>query len=49
MVVAVFWQHGDNGLWNMLPGMGFLWLAIVYMIVGSGRFGLDYIISKKIK
>jgi putative oxidoreductase len=49
MVVAVFWQHGDNGMWNMLPGMGFLWLAIVYMIVGSGRFGLDYIISKKIK
>ncbi|MBL0882199.1 MAG: DoxX family protein [Chitinophagaceae bacterium] len=47
MAVAVFVQQMGNGMWNMLPGMGFLWVAMYTMILGSGRFGLDYLISKK--
>jgi putative oxidoreductase len=27
--------------------MGFLWVAIFYMILGSGRFGVDYLFTKK--
>jgi putative oxidoreductase len=47
MMVAVFVQQMGNGLWSMLAGMGFLWVAIYTMIQGSGRFGLDYLITKK--
>ena len=47
MLVAVFMQQFHNGLWSMLAGMGFMWVSLFYMILGSGRFGLDYIISKK--
>lgn len=48
MFVAVFFQQSAGGMWNMLPGLGFLWLSLFYMILGSGRFGLDYIILKKL-
>jgi putative oxidoreductase len=47
MLVAIFMQQINNGMWNCLPAMGFLWVGIFYMIIGSGRFGLDYLISKK--
>jgi len=47
MSVAVFIQQWNNGLWSMLSGMGFLWVAVYTMIIGSGRFGLDYFITKK--
>ncbi len=47
MSVAVFIQQMPNGMWNMLPGLGFLWVSIFYLIVGSGRFGIDYLILKK--
>lgn len=47
MSVAVFIQQWNNGLWSMLSGMGFLWVAMYTMIIGSGRFGLDYLITKK--
>jgi len=49
MMVAVFLQQGDHGMWNMLPGLGFLWLSMVYMVIGSGRFGLDHLIFSYIK
>jgi putative oxidoreductase len=49
MLVAVFLQHGDSGMWNMLPGLGFLWISLFYMVLGSGRFGLDSIIYNKLK
>lgn len=49
MLVAIFMQQIQNGLWNCLPAMGFLWIGAFYMIVGSGRFGLDYLFTKKIK
>jgi putative oxidoreductase len=47
MAVAIFLQQSHNGLWNMLPGMGFMWVSMFYMIVGSGRFGFDYLLAKK--
>lgn len=47
MLVAVFIQQINNGLWGMLGGMGFLWVAIYTLIIGSGRFGLDYLITQK--
>ena len=47
MVLAIFMQQIQNGLWNCLPAMGFLWVALFNLITGSGRFGVDYLISKK--
>ncbi len=49
MLVAIFMQQLGEGTWNMLPAMGFLWVSIFTMITGSGRFGIDYFISKKMK
>ncbi|WP_162127245.1 DoxX family protein [Flavobacterium phycosphaerae] len=47
MLVAIFMQQIQNGLWNCLPAMGFLWIGIFYMILGSGRFGIDYVVTRK--
>lgn len=47
MLVAIFLQQIQNGLWNTLPALGFLWVSLYGMILGSGRFGLDYLITKK--
>lgn len=49
MLVAIFMQKWNQGLWAMLPALGFLWVAIYNLILGSGRFGIDYLISKKLK
>lgn len=49
MLVAIFMQQIKNGMWNCLPAMGFLWVGIYAMILGSGRFGLDYLIFKQNK
>jgi putative oxidoreductase len=47
MLVAIFMQQMQNGLWNCLPAMGFLWVSLFYVTLGSGRFGLDYLITRK--
>lgn len=47
MFVAAFFQQINQGVWNMLPAMGMMWVSLFYSILGSGRFGLDYIIAKK--
>ena len=47
MLVAIFLQQWSQGMWMMLPAMGFLWVSIYSTITGSGRFGIDYLISKK--
>lgn len=47
MLTAIFMQQLPSGLWNCLPAMGFLWVSVFSLIVGSGRFGVDYLISKK--
>mgnify|MGYP003637324670 FL=1 len=48
MLVAIFLQNWDQGLWSMLPAMGFLWVAMYTLYLGSGKFGIDYLISKKL-
>lgn len=47
MLVAIFMQQLQNGMWNALPAAGFAWVSLFTMITGSGRFGIDYLISKK--
>ena len=49
MLVAIFLQKWNQGMWSMLPAMGFLWVSIYHLHLGSGRFGIDYLISKKLK
>jgi putative oxidoreductase len=47
MLVAIFMQQINNGLWNCLAAMGFLWVSIFYLVLGSGRFGIDYLLTRK--
>lgn len=49
MLVAMFMEQWNEGIWMMLPAMGFLWIGLFYMILGSGRFGIDYLFTKKIE
>ncbi|TWR30946.1 DoxX family protein [Mucilaginibacter pallidiroseus] len=49
MLVAIFMQQWENGLWNMLPAMGFCWVALYTTLLGSGRFGIDYLLTKSSK
>lgn len=49
MLVAVFFQKWDSGLWAMLPALGFLWVSLYTLVLGSGRFGIDYLIYKKLE
>lgn len=46
MLIAIFLQKGGQGLWSVLPAMGFLWVGIYTLTLGSGRFGIDHLISK---
>ena len=48
MLVAIFLQKWGQGVGGMLPAMGFLWGALYHLYLGSGRFGIDYLISKKL-
>lgn len=48
MLTAIFMQKWNQGLWGMLPAMGFLWVAIYNLFLGSGRFGVDYLITQKL-
>lgn len=48
MIVIVFIHQFKYGLWNMMPGMGIMWIALITLIMGSGKLGIDYIITKKI-
>ena len=45
MLVAIFLQKWDGGMWGMLPAMGFLWVALYNLYLGSGRFGADYLLT----
>ncbi len=47
MLVAIFCQQINAGTWNTLPAMGIMWVALYTAIMGSGRFGLDYLITKR--
>jgi putative oxidoreductase len=47
MLVAIFFQKWGGEVWEMLPAMGFLWIAIYAIVMGSGRFGFDNFIGQK--
>lgn len=47
MLVAIFFQKWGGEVWEMLPAMGFLWIALYAIVMGSGTFGLDHFITKK--
>ena len=47
MLVAIFFQKWDQGMWGKLPAAGFLWVAIFGMVLGSGKLGVDYLLTKK--
>jgi putative oxidoreductase len=47
MLVAIFFQKWGQGTWGMLPAMGFLWMSIYNLFLGSGRFGIDYLLTKR--
>jgi len=49
MLVAIFMQQWESGVWNCLPAAGFLWVCLYTFIMGSGRFGLDYLLTKRKK
>lgn len=47
MLGAIFLQQLSEGMWNVLPALGFLWVALYSLVLGSGRFGIDFWIAKK--
>ncbi len=47
MLVAIVFQKFGEGTWNMLPAMGFLWISIYPVVLGSGKIGVDFLISKQ--
>lgn len=47
MLVAAICQQWDNGLWSMMSGLGILWVTMFHLILGSGKFGIDYLITNK--
>lgn len=49
MLVAIFMQKWGQGVWGMLPAMGFLWIGLYNLVLGSGRFGVDFLLTKYIK
>lgn len=40
MLVAIFAQQINNGMWNCLPALGFLWVGLFYMVLGSADLAL---------
>ncbi len=47
MLVAIFFQKSGEGTWNILSAMGFLRISIYSIVLGSGKIGFDYLLSKK--
>lgn len=47
MAVAVFGQQWGNGMWQMLPATGFLWFGLYSMVLGGGRFSVDYLLTSR--
>lgn len=51
MLTAIFlqkWpQFVEQGSWAILPALGFLWIALYSLVLGSGKWGLDYLWSKQ--
>jgi putative oxidoreductase len=52
MLTAIFLQKWPEVLeygssWPTLPAAGFLWISLYTLILGSGKFGIDHLITKK--
>ena len=52
MLTAIFFQKCPDAMeygssWPLLPAIGFLWISIYSIVLGSGKFGVDYLISRK--
>ncbi len=48
MLVAIFFQKWGY-LWSVLPALSFLWVSLYQLLLGSGRFGLDYLMAKALQ
>lgn len=48
MLTAAFFQQSGNGLWNMLPALGFAWVMLYTLVLGSGRFGVDALLVRQV-
>lgn len=49
MMVAGFVQHSNEGIWNMLPALAFMFVGVYTLVLGSGRFGIDYLLTCNFK
>ena len=47
MLVAILCQQIKQGLWNVLPALGFLWVALFYLVQGGGKISIDHLISSR--
>ncbi len=52
MLTAIFLQKWPDVLeygssWPILPAAGFLWISIYAVVFGSGKYGIDYLLTKK--
>jgi putative oxidoreductase len=48
MAVAAFVQHAHEELWQQLPAIGFMWVALFGLVLGSGCVGVDHWINKSL-
>jgi putative oxidoreductase len=46
LLVAIFKQQWNAGLWNMLPATGFTWMCLYTLIIGAGRFSGDALLGR---
>lgn len=51
MLTAIFFQKWsqvmEQGVWPILPALGFLWVALFGIANGSGKLGLDYYVQRQ--
>ncbi len=53
MCTAIFLEKWPKAMeygssWPLLPAIGFLWIAIYSLVLGSGKYGVDYLLHKKL-
>ena len=46
MIITIIFRPWD-GSWNIIPTIMFFCLGLYFMGFGSGKFGLDYLLSKR--
>lgn len=48
MLVAALLQQSGGEIWNMLPALGFAWVMLYLLVLGSGRFGIDALLVQQV-